>query len=90
MLLLVACASTSVKANTPPAPSTGKPLTMDQVLDRVISNEQDLYDQMCNYSPLVETYMAAVTLRQPTLNQCDTESLRDIRVIPKVLAFEVD
>jgi len=57
VLLLVACASTSVKANTPPAPSTDQPLTMDQVLDRVISNEQDLYDQMRNYSPLVETYI---------------------------------
>ena len=56
-LLLVACASTSAKANTPPAPSTDQPATIDQVLDRVISNEQDLYDQMRNYSPLVETYI---------------------------------
>jgi len=57
VLLLGACASTSVKANTPPAPSPDQPPTMDQVLDRAISNEQDLYDQMPNYFPLVETYI---------------------------------
>jgi hypothetical protein len=57
VLLLGACASTALAANTPPVPAADQPRTMDQVLDRVITNEQHLYGQMRNYSPLVETYI---------------------------------
>jgi len=57
VLLLGACASIPVVANTPPAPPAEQPRTMDQVLDRVINNEQHLYGQIRDYSPLVETYI---------------------------------
>jgi len=55
VLLLGACANMPLMATTPPA--ADQPRTMDQALDRVISNEQHLYGQMRNYSPLVETYI---------------------------------
>ena len=55
MLLLAACASMPLQANTAAAPD--QPRTMDQVLDRVINNEQRLYSQIRNYQPLVETYI---------------------------------
>jgi hypothetical protein len=57
VLLLGACASMPLMADTPAAPPADQPRTMDQALDRVISNEQHLYGQMRNYSPLVETYI---------------------------------
>jgi hypothetical protein len=57
VLLLSACASRTMAANTPAAPAADQPKTMDQVLDRVITNEQHLYGQIRNYSPLVETYI---------------------------------
>src|SRR6202142_4353830 len=44
-------------AAPPPAPAPDQPRTPDQVIDRFISNEQHLYGQMHNYSPLVETYI---------------------------------
>ncbi len=40
-----------------PTPAPDQPRTPDQVIDRFISNEQRLYGQMHNYSPLVETYI---------------------------------
>ena len=55
VLLLAACAGMPLPANTPAAPD--QPRTMDQVLDRVINNEQRLYSQIRNYQPLVETYI---------------------------------
>src|SRR6516164_7695432 len=55
VLLLGAGASLSAAAKTPPAPD--QPRTMDEVLDRVINNEQHLYGQIRNYQPLVETYI---------------------------------
>jgi hypothetical protein len=57
VLLVAACTSMPLMANTPPAPAADQPRTMDQVLDRVISNEQHLYGQIRNYQPLVETYI---------------------------------
>ena len=57
MLLLGACASMPVMAKTPATPAADQPRTMDQVLDRVIGNEQRLYNQIRSYQPLVETYI---------------------------------
>jgi hypothetical protein len=57
VLLLGACSSLALAAKTPPTPAADQPRTMDQVLDRVIANEQRLMNQMRNYSPLVETYI---------------------------------
>ena len=57
VLLLGACASIPAVANTPAAPAPDQPRTMDQAVDRVISNEQRLYGQIRNYSPIVETYI---------------------------------
>jgi hypothetical protein len=68
-LLLGASASfTAMAATTPGAngdenPPAAKPAaadqprTMDQAVDRIVSNEQHLYGQIRNYSPLVETYI---------------------------------
>jgi hypothetical protein len=57
VLILGACASVPLMANTPAAPAPDQPRTMDQAVDRIISNEQHMYGQMRNYSPLVETYI---------------------------------
>src|SRR3974390_79338 len=57
VLLLAACACLPAMANSNPAPGADQPRTMDQVIDRVITNEQRLYNQMRNFSPLVETYI---------------------------------
>src|SRR5271167_4629097 len=67
ILALVLGASTGLATfgATPGTPADGsgagaaadQPKTMDQVVDRVISNEQRLYAQIRNYSPLVETYI---------------------------------
>jgi len=41
-----------------PAPTNQQgPRTMDEALDRVIANENRLYNNIKNYSPLVETYI---------------------------------
>jgi hypothetical protein len=57
VLLLGACACLRATANSNPAPAAEQPRTMDQVIDRVVTNEQRLYGQMRNFSPLVETYI---------------------------------
>ena len=57
VLLLGACACLRAMANSNPAPAAEQPRTMDQVIDRVVTNEQRLYGQMRNFSPLVETYI---------------------------------
>jgi Peptidase family M48 len=57
VLLLGVCASVPVMADSNSAPAADQPRTMDQALDRITSNEQRLYGQMRNYSPLVETYI---------------------------------
>ncbi len=56
-LVLALCACTVLPAIAAPAPAADQPRTPEQVIDRVISNEQRLYAQMRNYSPLVETYI---------------------------------
>ncbi|HVI09026.1 MAG TPA: M48 family metalloprotease [Candidatus Binatia bacterium] len=55
-LALGACAGATTWAAPPPA-NADQPRTMEQVVDRVTANEQKLYDQIRNYSPLVETYI---------------------------------
>jgi hypothetical protein len=57
VLLLGACACLPAVANSTPVPAADQPRTMDQVIDRVVANEQRLYGQIRNYSPLVETYI---------------------------------
>jgi hypothetical protein len=57
VLVLGACASMPLVADTPSAPPADQPRTMDQAVDRIVSNEQRLYGQMRNYQPLVETYI---------------------------------
>ena len=57
VLLLGASACFRTMANANPAPAADQPRTMDQVIDRFATNEQRLYGQMRNFSPLVETYI---------------------------------
>ncbi len=57
ILVLAFCACAVVPAIAAAAPAADQPRTPDQVIDRVISNEQRLYAQIRNYSPLVETYI---------------------------------
>ena len=54
-LALGACAGAITLAA--PSPAADQPRTMEQVVDRVSANEQKLYGQIRNYSPLVETYI---------------------------------
>jgi len=54
ILVLALCACTVVPAI---AAAADQPRTPEQVIDRVVSNEQRLYAQIRNYSPLVETYI---------------------------------
>jgi hypothetical protein len=53
----LACFTTAAANDTPPAARADQPRTMEQVVDRVTANEQRLYGQIRNYSPLVETYI---------------------------------
>ena len=54
ILVLALCACIVVPAI---AAAADQPRTPEQVIDRVVSNEQRLYAQIRNYSPLVETYI---------------------------------
>jgi Peptidase family M48 len=44
-------------ASAAPAPQRGTAKTMDEVVDRVITNENRLNNQIAQYQPLVETYI---------------------------------
>ena len=58
LALSAAVSAAALAVPTPaPTPAPDQPRTPDQVIDRFISNEQKLYGQMHNYSPLVETYI---------------------------------
>ena len=58
LALSAAICTAALAAPTPaPTPAPDQPRTPDQVIDRFIANEQKLYGQMRNYSPLVETYI---------------------------------
>jgi hypothetical protein len=55
---LGACTGVASLAGPSPKPAAAdQPRTMDQVVDRIVNNEQRLYGQIRNYSPLVETYI---------------------------------
>ncbi|HUI52546.1 MAG TPA: M48 family metalloprotease [Terriglobales bacterium] len=57
-LALGVCAGATTWAAPAPAPAAAdQPRTMEQVVDRISANEQKLYGQIRNYSPLVETYI---------------------------------
>ena len=60
-LILAACSGASALAGPKPAPpatpAPDQPRTMEQVVARIVSNEERLYSQIRNYSPLVETYI---------------------------------
>jgi hypothetical protein len=56
-LTLSATVVSAALAVPTPTAAPDQPRTPDQVIDRFISNEQHLYGQMHNYSPLVETYI---------------------------------
>src|SRR5208283_684920 len=57
ILVPALCACTVVPAIAAAAPAADQPRTPEQVIDRVVSNEQRLYSQIRSYSPLVETYI---------------------------------
>jgi hypothetical protein len=58
LALSATVSAAALAAPTPaPTPAPDQPRTPDQVIDRFISNEQRLYGQMRNYTPLVETYI---------------------------------
>jgi hypothetical protein len=57
ILVLALGAYAGTIASAAPAPDGDQPHTMDQVVDRITGNEQKLYGQIRNYSPLVETYI---------------------------------
>src|ERR1700693_6195002 len=57
ILVLPLGAYAGTTASAAPAPDADQPRTMEQVVDRITSNEQKLYGQIRNYSPLVETYI---------------------------------
>ena len=59
LVLLSLCGALGATAatNDTAAPDQAKPRTMDQVVDRVVSSENHLYQQIHQYQPLVETYI---------------------------------
>jgi hypothetical protein len=56
ILVLVWCGTGTIAAAAAPEPAD-QPKTMDQVVDRVVTNENRLNQQVRQYSPLVETYI---------------------------------
>ncbi len=56
LTLLVSSAAAFAGPATP-KPAAQGPRTMDEAIDRVVTNENRLYGSIKNYSPLVETYI---------------------------------
>src|SRR5438309_5151701 len=54
--IVVLCELGAVSAKASPRPAD-QPRTMDEVIDRVITNENRANQQIKQYSPLVETYI---------------------------------
>ena len=55
---VLACGCAVFSQETPPVVSA--PVTMDQVVDRVVASEQTLVKNLDSYSPVVETYFQAM------------------------------
>src|SRR5580765_5169559 len=56
-LLLFAAGSAAAFAEDTPKVSADQPRTMEEVVDRVVNNENHLYGKIREFSPLVETYI---------------------------------
>jgi hypothetical protein len=56
ILVLVLCGTGTIAVAAAPEPAD-QPKTMEQVVDRVVTNENRLNQQVRQYSPLVETYI---------------------------------
>jgi hypothetical protein len=56
ILVLALCGTGTIAAAAAPEPAD-QPKTMEQVVDRVVTNENRLTQQVRQYSPLVETYI---------------------------------
>src|SRR5690348_11783217 len=57
LFVLVLSGVGSISATAAPKPADQQPRTMDDVIDRVITNENRANQQIKQYSPLVETYI---------------------------------
>ena len=55
--VLLASSAAAFAGPATPKPTDQGPRTMDEAIDRVVTNENRLYGAMKNYSPLVETYI---------------------------------
>ena len=55
--LVVLSTLAAVAASSTPATPQGTAKTMDEVVDRIITNENRLNNQISQYQPLVETYI---------------------------------
>jgi len=55
--VLLASSAAAFAGPATPKPTDQGPRTMDEAIDRVVTNENRLYGTMKNYSPLVETYI---------------------------------
>ena len=55
--VLLASSAAAFAGPATPKPADQAPRTMDEAIDRVITNENRLYAGIKNYSPLVETYI---------------------------------
>jgi len=57
ILGLILCGLGAIAAKATPKPADQQPRTMEDVIDRVITNENRANQQIRQYSPLVETYI---------------------------------
>lgn len=57
LLSLLVFTTLAAAASAAPAPPQGTAKTMDEVVDRIITNENRLNNQISQYQPLVETYI---------------------------------
>jgi len=57
MLVLVSGGLGAIAAAAAPRPAADQPKTMDEVIDRVTTNENQLNQDIRKYAPLVETYI---------------------------------
>jgi hypothetical protein len=57
LAIFVTSSLATMAASAAPAPPQGTAKTMDEVVDRVITNENRLNNQISQYQPLVETYI---------------------------------